>query len=103
MKRSAMPAHHWKVVWHHASPDDPVLLYHDVGGGLWELRKVEVYADGRMDVADAESQTGTTWLSDQALMPLQEIRAQREFESEAVSATEFDAIWNAAMRQRSAG
>jgi Domain of unknown function (DUF6881) len=95
----ATPAHHWKVVWNHGSPDDPVVLYHELDSDLWELRKVEVYADGRMDLADPARQTGTTWLSDQPLTPLEEIQAQPEFQPEAISATEFEAIWNAAVRQ----
>jgi hypothetical protein len=97
--RSSTPAHHWKVVWHHNSPDDPVLLYSELDRERWELRKVEVYADGRMDRAEADSQTGSTWLSVEALAPLEEIRAQPEFEPEVVSVTEFDAIWNAAVSQ----
>jgi hypothetical protein len=88
-----------KVVWHHDSADDPVLLYSELDRDRWELRKVEVYAGGRMDRADAHSQTGTTWLSVEPLIPLEEIRTQPEFEPEAISAIEFEAIWNAAAQQ----
>ena len=87
------------MLWHHDSRDDPVLLYSELDAESWELRKVEVYADGRMDRADATSQTGNTWLSVEPLLPLDAIRAQPEFEPEAISAAEFQAIWNAAAQQ----
>jgi hypothetical protein len=99
MARSSTPAEHWKVVWHHDSSDDPVLLYSELDSARWELRKVEVYADGRMDRADADSQTGNTWLSVEPLIQLVEIRAQPAFDPEAISGTEFETIWNAAVRQ----
>jgi hypothetical protein len=99
MGRSSTPAHHWTVVWRHDSSDDPVLLYSELDSARWELRKVEVYADGRMDRADPDLQTGNTSLSVEPLMPLEEIVAQPEFEPEAISSTEFETIWNAALRQ----
>src|SRR5436305_14495714 len=93
------PACRWKVVWRHESANDPVLLYSELDSERWELRKVEVYADGRMDRADAESRTGSTWLSVEPLPPIEEIRAQEPFEPETISAAEFEAIWQAATRQ----
>ena len=60
-------AYRWKVVWPHDATDDPVVLSHELDGERCELRKVEVYADGRMDRADADSRTGSTRLSDQSL------------------------------------
>jgi hypothetical protein len=94
------PATHWKVVWRHEFPDDdPVLLYSELDSERWELRKVEIYADGRMDRADAETQTGSTWLSVEPLIPIEEIRGQEPFEPETISAAEFEAIWHAAIRQ----
>jgi len=92
------PATHLKVVWRHESDDDPVLLYSELDDERWELRKVEIYADGRMDRADADSQTGSTWLSVEPLPGIEEIREQEPFEPEAISAVEFEAIWRAAIR-----
>jgi hypothetical protein len=90
------PVDHLKVVWHHDSPEDPVLLYSELDGERREVRKVEVYADGCMDRADANSQTGTTWLSVEPIIPLDEICAQPQFAPESISAIEFEAVWNAA-------
>src|SRR5437899_444473 len=101
MAPSSTPANHWKVLWRHDSSDDPVLLYSELDSARCELRKVEVYADGRMDRADADLQTGNTWLSVGPLMSLDEIGAQPEFEPETISGSEFETIWNAAVRQHS--
>ncbi|WP_409566395.1 DUF6881 domain-containing protein [Rhizobium leguminosarum] len=34
-----------KVKWLHSSPDTPVLLYSELDSDMWEVRKVEAYAE----------------------------------------------------------
>jgi hypothetical protein len=96
MSERPEPAQYLKVAWKHDFPDDPILLYHEIDADRWELRKVEVFADGRMDRADADSGTGVTRLSEKPLPPLDEIRAQREFEAEVISQADFESIWREA-------
>jgi HEAT repeat protein len=85
-----------KVKWLHTSPDTPVLLYSELNGELWEVRKVEVYADGRMDFACREEQSGNTRLGIEPLPDLEEIAADREFEPAIISAEEFGSVWEKA-------
>ena len=85
-----------KVRWIHTSPDEPVMLYSELNDGLWELRKVEVYADGRADFADREERSGSTKLGIEPLPPLEEIAADPEFEPVVISAEEFETAWESA-------
>lgn len=72
------------------------MLYSEVADDGVEVRKVEVYRDGRMDLADAVTRTGSTRLSETKLPSLDEINAQGEFAAEAASADEFEAVWKRA-------
>ena len=85
-----------KVRWIHTSSDQPVMLYSELNDESWELRKVEVYADGRADFADREDQSGSTKLGIKPLPPLEEIAADPEFEPIVISAEEFEAAWESA-------
>jgi hypothetical protein len=49
------------VLWHHDHPDEPMVLYSEIDVGF-EVRKVEVYRDGRHDYAGRSRSTGTTML-----------------------------------------
>lgn len=85
-----------KVKWLHSLDDTPVLLYSELNPELWEVRKVEVYADGRMDFADREGRSGSTKLGIEPLPPLEEIAADPEFEPMTISAAEFETVWEQA-------
>jgi hypothetical protein len=87
-----------KVVWNHRLADEPVELYSEINDSRWELRKVEVYRDGRHDFADATRCTGTTLLSDQTLPTLDEIAAQTEFMPTMIDSAEFEKVWLRAIR-----
>jgi hypothetical protein len=52
-----------KVLWHHDLPDEPVVLYAEIGSGC-EVRKVEIFRDGRHDYGDTSGSTGITMLSE---------------------------------------
>lgn len=45
---------HLKVRWIHTHVDEPVLLMSELNSDRYEVRKVEVYADGRMGFASAD-------------------------------------------------
>lgn len=44
--------------WHHDGPDEPVVLYSEIDSQCCEMRKVEEYADARIEHADAARETG---------------------------------------------
>lgn len=87
---------HIKVKWLHSSVDTPVLLYSELNREFWEVRKVEVYADGRMDFADREERSGSTKLGIEPLPPLEQIAARSEFEPAIISSEEFESVWEQA-------
>jgi hypothetical protein len=85
---------HIKVEWVHDHPDEPVVLYSELDEGRWELRKVEVYADGTMDFSDAERSSGNTRLGSLPVPPLTEL--SEEFIPQVVTAAEFEHVWSMA-------
>ena len=80
-----------KVEWIHDHPDEPVVLYSELDEDRWEVRKVEFYADGKLDGADAERSSGTTRLGELPVPPLNELT--NEFVPQVIDAAEFERIW----------
>lgn len=85
-----------RVAWHHDDPAEPVVIYVELDDHRYEVRKVEEYADGRIDVADAFGYTGTTFLSEAPVPPLVEIAAGAEFTPCGLAQGEFECLWRRA-------
>jgi hypothetical protein len=85
---------HIKVEWVHDHPDEPIVLYSELDEGRWELRKVEVYADGTMNFSDAEHSSGNTRLGSLPVPPLNEL--SEEFIPQVITAAEFERVWSLA-------
>lgn len=85
-----------RVLWNHDLADEPVVIYSAIDSTGREVRKVERYRDGRMDLASDDTRTGTTVLSESPMPSLDEINAQDEFEGEDISESEFDEVFNRA-------
>ncbi len=85
------------VRWHHGIDEEPVLLYSEVDPGGCELRKVEEYRSGRLDVAGDGIETGSTRLSETHMPPLEDIDAMVEFSGYEISAAEFEDVWRRAL------
>lgn len=85
-----------RVVWHHEFDDEPVVLLSEVENGR-EVRKVELFRDGRAQFAGPLGSSGETMLSE-TLMPLpEEIAQDPEFSVEPITASEFDEEWKSAV------
>jgi hypothetical protein len=84
-----------RVFWHHDLPDEPVVLYSEIDAGL-EVRKVEVYRDGRHDYAGGSRSTGTTVLGEKMMPGVDEFNAEPEFSAGEISAEEFEQAWRRA-------
>jgi hypothetical protein len=82
-----------KVLWHHECPEDPVELYSEIGDDGCEVRKIELYRDGRYGQASREGSTGSTGLSDEPIPDIAEIAALEEFTPNEISAAEFETVW----------
>ncbi|MPZ85325.1 MAG: hypothetical protein GEV28_35040 [Actinophytocola sp.] len=52
-----MTSYFQRVQWLHDNAEDPVLLWAHVVDG-WEVRKVDEFADGRLEWADDEQESG---------------------------------------------
>lgn len=63
------------VRWIHDLCDEPVELYSELDDADYEIRKVEIYRDGRRDFADEASSSGSTMLGEGPLPSLEEIAA----------------------------
>jgi hypothetical protein len=50
------------VRWAHDLVDEPVMLFSEIDADGYEVRKVDEYRNGRLDLADAVTETGSTAL-----------------------------------------
>ena len=87
--------------WMNAPADSPAEYYSEIDAGRWERRKVEIFADGRAGYASAAGSALDTRLAIVPLPSLAEIAAQKEFEARAINASEFEDVWNKAVRRES--
>ncbi len=85
------------VQWLHETDDEPVLLYSEVNRFGCEVRKVEEYRSGRLDVAGDGIETGSTILSETHLPAVEEIDGMDEFSAKEISVAEFEAVWRRAL------
>ena len=82
-----------RVGWRHQHPDEPVILYSELDDNRIEVRKVEVFRDGRCGYASAERASGGTKLGIVAVPELSEIAADPQFEPVEITRDEFEAVW----------
>ena len=89
---------HIVVTWHHEHPDEPVELFSELDDERFEVRKVEVFRDGRKCFAHASSHSGNTALGIVPVPLLEEIASDRQFTPRTITKEEFEAAWIAAIR-----
>ncbi|MFJ8000941.1 DUF6881 domain-containing protein [Streptomyces sp. NPDC096310] len=87
-----------KVIWHHDFPDEPVTLFSEIDDERYEVRKIDVYLDGRCDFADSVTSKGTTMLGEIATPSIEELAELEEFTPSEIEAGEFETIWQYATR-----
>ena len=81
------------IEWRHDNAEDPTTLYSELDPERREVRKVEVYADGRLDLADASRSTGTTWLGEGVTPSVDEINSLGPFDAKVIAKDEFERVW----------
>ncbi|WP_330232865.1 hypothetical protein OHA40_10520 [Nocardia sp. NBC_00508] len=89
-----------RAQWHHDFADEPVEMFSEIGDDGFEVRKVEVYSDGRMDWADSRHGTGTTSLSQMPIPTVDEIDTQFEYSALEVDSREFESVWLRALAEQ---
>lgn len=92
-----------KVKWSHASgeEEEPTLLYSELDDSGMEIRKVEIFQDGRTQYAEEHNNIGDTRLSLEPLPVLQEINSQGSFVGDEITQAEFEEVWKKAHNEAS--
>ena len=85
-----------RVFWKHQLPSEPVEIYSELDSERWEMRKVEVFADGAMVWADGDRQFGATRLAVEPLPSSHEISKDPQFEVIDITGDEFERVWQRA-------
>jgi hypothetical protein len=86
-----------KVRWIHQVPEDPLLLLSELDDNRYEVRKVEVYADGRMGYADQQTSHFGAMLGEVPTPTIAELSADPKFEGQNITAEEFESVWRSAV------
>lgn len=82
-----------KVRWKHSNAEYPVVLYSELDNARWEVRKVEIFSDGRIGFASAAESAGSTGLGETPIPPLAEIASDPQFEPVEIVEQEFEEVW----------
>lgn len=82
-----------KVEWIHQNDLYSVVLYSELDDNRMEVRKIEVYREGKADTADHGTANGTTELSIEPLPSIKNISSDSQFLPIEMSRDEFEAIW----------
>jgi hypothetical protein len=85
-----------QVKWIHSLNSEPVVIYSEIDQNGWEVRKVEVYADGHMDFASSSESKGSSGLSKEPLPSMAEIAANPQFEPVEIHQIDFERVWSKA-------
>lgn len=83
-----------RVEWKHADPNTPIVLYSELDDGRMEVRKIEIFNDGIIGYASADSRKGDTMLG---LVPVPElviIAKDSQFAPIEITQGEFEAMWS---------
>ena len=81
------------VTWLHDHPDEPVDPYSELDDESWEVRKVEVFRDGKAAFASPNESTGERGLGSRPF-PDRRDREDDEFQPEEISKEEFERVWD---------
>ena len=81
------------IKWIHKEPGNPVHLYSEIGDDDYEVRRVELWANGRKGYANADEEVGGTALSIMPVPSLKDIAAQPEYQPKEIDAEDFHKIW----------
>src|SRR5262249_21508930 len=86
--------HYVRVEWRHDDPHDPVVLFAELDDDRWEVRKVDVFRDGSLVRADAETDDrAATRLGLVPTPTLHELNADPQFDGVSISREEFEGQW----------
>ena len=82
----------------HRDPKYPVELWSEIDDGRWEIRKIDVFLDGTMQIASQESENKDARIGLIPTPELDKLNADGEFEAIYVGRDDFNALWHKALR-----
>lgn len=84
------------VAWAYHDPKMPVDIYSELDDERWETRKVEAFADGRLQFSDGVDSTGGTGLSEVPMPTVDEINPKTGLISDLIDEAAFEEMWRRA-------
>ena len=87
-----------KVIWHHQFPSEPTVLYSELDDQRFELRKVELFSDGRAGFASStrSSSAPLCRLGVEPVPSNDEINKDEQFDVFLIDEREFERAWELA-------
>jgi hypothetical protein len=79
--------------WLNNQKEFPHEFYSELDGFRNEIRKIEIFNDGTIGYASQAMSAHGTRLSIEPVPSMQEIQAQKEFETKEISKEEFESKW----------
>lgn len=89
------------VEWLTKRLDVATSMYYEIRSDGFESRKVEIYPDGKTDLASEDFESDKTWLSHEKFPSIEEINEDTQFKANLISKDEFETQWNKALSARS--
>ena len=82
-----------KVAWIHNWDDEPTTIYSEIDNYRNEIRKIELFRDGRVGYATNKVAHNGTQLSETPLPSLHQIASDRQFEPRHITQQDFEQVW----------
>jgi hypothetical protein len=82
------------VEWMHKFDDEPNEIYSEIDETRNEIRKIEIFKNGKIGYATESFGFGGSCLSECPLPEIEEIAKDSQFRTIRISREEFEAVWN---------
>lgn len=73
--------------------DLPKMVYSEIDDSGTELRKIELYENGKVGYAFDETEVGNTFLADQVIPSVEEINKDSDFFATLITKEYFEKLW----------
>lgn len=87
-----------KVHWIHDFEDEPIFLYSELDSKRNEIRKIEVYKNGKSGYACENKSVNGTFLSKTDIPLLEDINANGQFAAYEIDKEHFEWVWSKAVK-----
>jgi len=82
------------VNWMQHFDNEPILLYSELDDSRFEIRKVEIFPDGKKGYASEFEEFGSTRLGTAPVPFISEIARDPEFDPKEITQDEFEKVWS---------